>query len=130
MAMKARVKWNSLYYGVELRTQKRQFVISAMPNMVGRLDAAVLCTETMNGWRLPTFSEVETILDSIARVNALMDQNGGHKIDLESVVWLDGDYGHSRCLKTNEGLCYMLQNRQDTLSWWWARREFRLVMPL
>ena len=57
MAMKARVKWNSLYYGVEIRTQKRQFVVSAMPNMVGRLDAAVLCTETMNGWRLPTFSE-------------------------------------------------------------------------
>lgn len=67
---------------------------------------------------------------SIPRINALMDENGGHRIDLESILWLDGDYGHSRSLKVDEGLCYILQYRQDTLSWWWNRREFRMVMPL
>ena len=63
-------------------------------------------------------------------VHALMDENGGHRIDMESVLWLDGDYGYSRSLNVGEGLCYILQYRQDTLSWWWHRREFRLVMPL
>lgn len=129
-AMKAKVTWNSAFYGVEIHTERKHFVVSALPTMVGRLDAAVLCAETMNGWRLPTFSEMESILDSIARVNALMNENGGHRIDLASVMWLDGDYGHSRSLKRDEGLCYILQYRQDTLSWWWQRREFRLVMPL
>ena len=45
-------------------------------------------------------------------------------------LWLDGDYGHHRRLKVGEGLCYILQYRQDTMSWWWYRREIRLVMPL
>ena len=100
-----------------------------MPNMVGRLDAAVKCCETMGNWRLPTFREMELIMANISQVNALMEQNGGHPIDLESILWLDGDYGNSSALKTDEGLCYILQYRQDTLSWWWNRREFRLVMP-
>lgn len=97
--------------------------------MVGRLDAAVKCCETMGNWRLPTFREIELIVANISQVNALMEQNGGHPIDLESILWLDGDYGSSSSLKTDEGLCYILQYRQDTLSWWWNRREFRLVMP-
>ena len=97
--------------------------------MVGRLDAAVKCCETMGNWRLPTFREMELIVANISQINALMEQNGGHPIDLESILWLDGDYGHSSALKTDEGLCYILQYRQDTLSWWWNRREFRLVMP-
>lgn len=124
------VNWNSAFYGVEIRSGKKHFIVSAMPNMTGRLDTALRCVETMNGWRLPSFKEIETVADSIARVNELMDLNGGHRIDLESVLWLDGDYGHSRSLKVGEGLCYMLQYRQDTLSWWWSRMEFRLVMPL
>ena len=130
MSNQAKVCWNAFYYGVEIHAGKRRFVVSAMPNMVGRLDTAVRCMETMSGWRLPTFREMETIIGSIAQVNALMEQNGGHRIDLESVLWLDGDYGPSWSLKTNEGLCYILQYHQDTLSWWWNRREFRLVMPL
>ena len=127
---KSVVSWNYSHYGVELKSGNRHFVISAMPNMVGRLDAAVKCCETMGNWRLPTFREIELIAANISQVNALMEQNGGHPIDLESVLWLDGDYGHSSALKTDEGLCYILQYRQDTLSWWWNRREFRLVMPL
>lgn len=130
MRNQAKVCWSGTYYGVEIRAGKRRFIISAMPSMVGRLDTAVRCMETMSGWRLPTFREMEAIIGSIAQVNALMEQNGGHRIDLESVLWLDGDYGPSSALKTDEGLCYILQYRQDTLSWWWNRREFRLVMPL
>ena len=130
MATKTKVTWNSGLYGVEIRTKRHHFVVTAMPTMVGRLDAAVRCAETMEGWRLPTFGEMEAILDSIARVNALMIENGGHRIDLEGVMWLDGDYGLSRSLKTDEGLCYILQYRQDALCWWWNRREFRLVMSL
>ena len=126
---KSVVSWNYSHYGVELKSGNRHFVISAMPNMVGRLDAAVKCCETMGNWRLPTFREIELIAANISQVNALMEQNGGHPIDLESILWLDGDYGHSSALKTDEGLCYILQYRQDTLSWWWNRREFRLVMP-
>lgn len=128
--MKPRVKWNSAFYGVEIRAGKRHFIVSAMPNMIGRLDAAVRCMETMSGWRLPTFGEVEVIAGALAQVNALMDHNGGHRIDLESALWLDGDYGPSWALRTDEGLCYDLQYRQDTLSWWWSRREFRLVRPV
>lgn len=124
---KSVVSWNYSHYGVELKSGNRHFVISAMPNMVGRLDAAVKCCETMGNWRLPTFREIELIAANISQVNALMEQNGGHPLDLESVLWLDGDYGHSSALKTDEGLCYILQYRQDTLSWWWNRREFRLV---
>ena len=124
---KSVVSWNYSHYGVELKSGNRHFVISAMPNMVGRLDAAVKCSETMGNWRLPTFREIELIAANISQVNALMEQNGGHPLDLESVLWLDGDYGHSSALKTDEGLCYILQYRQDTLSWWWNRREFRLV---
>ena len=124
---KSVISWNHSRYGVELKSGNRHFVISAMPNMVGRLDAAVKCCETMGNWRLPTFREMELIVANISQVNALMEQNGGHPIDLESVLWLDGDYGHSSALKTDEGLCYILQYRQDTLSWWWNRREFRLV---
>ena len=127
---KSVISWNHSRYGVELRSGNRHFVISAMPNMVGRLDTAVKCCETMGNWRLPTFRETELIVANISQVNALMEQNGGHRIDLESVLWLDGDYGPSWSLKTNEGLCYILQYHQDTLSWWWNRREFRLVMPL
>lgn len=126
----ANVNWNSTFYGVEIRSGKKHFIISGMPNMTGRLDTAVRCAETMNGWRLPTFKEIGLIADAIPRINALMDENGGHRIDMESVLWLDGDYGHSRSLKVGEGLCFILQYRQDTLSWWWNRREFRLVMPL
>lgn len=126
----ANVNWNSTFYGVEIRSGKKHFIISGMPNMTGRLDTAVRCAETMNGWRLPTCKEIDLIADVIPRINALMDENGGHRIDMESVLWLDGDYGHSRSLKVGEGLCYILQYRQDTLSWWWNRREFRLVMPL
>ena len=126
----ANVNWNSTFYGVEIRSGKKHFIISGMPNMTGRLDTAVRCAETMNGWRLPTFKEIDLIADAIPRTNALMDEIGGHRIDMESVLWLDGDYGHSRSLKVGEGLCYILQYRQDTLSWWWNRREFRMVMPL
>ena len=126
---KSVISWNYSRYGVELKSGNRHFVISAMPNMVGRLDAAVKCCETMGNWRLPTFREMELIMANISQVNALMEQNGGHPIDLESILWLDGDYGSSSSLKTDEGLCYILQYRQDTLSWWWNRREFRLVMP-
>lgn len=126
----ANVNWNSTFYGVEIRSGKKHFIISGMPNMTGRLDTAVRCAETMNGWRLPTCKEIDLIADVIPRINALMDENGGHRIDMESVLWLDGYYGHSRSLKVGEGLCYILQYRQDTLSWWWNRREFRLVMPL
>lgn len=124
------IKWNSVYYGVEIRTDRKHFVVSAMPNMVGRLDTAVKCCETMANWRLPTYKEMEIIAGAVPKINALMAASGGHVIDLESVLWLDGDYGFSRNLKTEEGLCYILQYRQDTLSWWWNRREFRLVMPL
>lgn len=126
----SKVGWNSTYYGVEVDIGNRRFIISAMPNMIGRLDTAVKCCDTMAGWRLPTFKEVELIADNIAQINDLMEANGGHRIDLESVLWLDGDYGHYRRLKVGEGLCYMLQYRQDTTSWWWYRREIRLVMPL
>lgn len=127
---KSSISWNNSYYGVNLKSGNRHFVISAMPNMVGRLDAAVKCCETMGNWRLPTFREIELIVANISQVNALMEQNGGHRIDLESVLWLDGDYGSSSALKTDEGLCYILQYRQDALCWWWNRREFRLVMSL
>lgn len=130
MSRRNTVSWNNAFYGVEIRSGKKHFIISGMPNMTGRLDTAVRCAETMNGWRLPTFKEIDLIADSIPRINALMDENGGHRIDMESILWLDGDYGHSRSLKVGEGLCYILQYRQDTLSWWWNRREFRLVMPL
>lgn len=131
MSMKTVVlSWNPIFYGVEIKSAKKHFIVSAMPNMTGRLDAAVKCCETMGNWRLPTFKEMEMIADAIPRINALMDENGGHRIDMESVLWLDGDYGHSRSLKVGEGLCFILQYRQDTLSWWWNRREFRLVMPL
>lgn len=130
MSRRNTVSWNNAFYGVEIKSAKKHFIVSAMPNMTGRLDAAVKCCETMGNWRLPTFKEMEMIADSIPRINALMDENGGHRIDLESILWLDGDYGHSRSLKVDEGLCYILQYRQDTLSWWWNRREFRLVMPL
>lgn len=130
MSRRNTVSWNNAFYGVEIKSAKKHFIVSAMPNMTGRLDAAVKCCETMGNWRLPTFKEVEMIADAIPRINALMDENGGHRIDLESILWLDGDYGHSRSLKVDEGLCYILQYRQDTLSWWWNRREFRLVMPL
>ena len=124
------ITWNSTHYGVEVQSAKKNFIISAMPNMIGRLDTAVKCCDTMAGWRLPTFKEVELIADNIAQINDLMEANGGHRIDLESVLWLDGDYGHYRRLKVGEGLCYILQYRQDTTSWWWYRREIRLVMPL
>lgn len=130
MSRRNTVSWNNAFYGVEIKSAKKHFIVSAMPNMTGRLDAAVKCCETMGNWRLPTFKEMEMIADSIPRINALMDENGGHRIDLESILWLDGDYGHSRSLKVDEGLCYILQYRQDTLSWWWNRREFRMVMPL
>ena len=126
----ASITWNSARYGVEVQSDKKHFVISAMPNMIGRLDAAVKCCDTMAGWRLPTFKEVELIADNIAQINTLMEANGGHRIDLESVLWIDGDYGHYRRLKVDEGLCYILQYRQDTTSWWWYRREIRLVMPM
>lgn len=130
MSRRNTVSWNNTFYGVEIKSAKKHFIVSAMPNMTGRLDAAVKCCETMGNWRLPTFKEMEMIADAIPRINALMDENGGHRIDMESVLWLDGDYGYSRSLKVGEGLCYILQYRQDTLSWWWNRREFRLVMPL
>lgn len=130
MSRRNTVSWNNAFYGVEIKSAKKHFIVSAMPNMTGRLDAAVKCCETMGNWRLPTFKEMEMIADAIPRINALMDENGGHRIDLESILWLDGDYGHSRSLNVGEGLCYILQYRQDTLSWWWKRREFRLVMPL
>jgi hypothetical protein len=122
--------WNAAYFGVSVQSSSRHFVVSAMPNMIGRLDTAVKCCETMGNWHLPTYKEMEVIADAIPNINALMEENGGHRIDLESVLWLDGDYGHSSSLKVGEGLCYILQYRQDTLSWWWNRREFRLVMPL
>ena len=122
--------WNAAYFGVSVQSNSRHFVVSAMPNMIGRLDTAVKCCETMGNWHLPTYKEMEIIADAIPNINALMEENGGHRIDLESVLWLDGDYGHSSGLKVGEGLCYILQYRQDTLSWWWNRREFRLVMPL
>ena len=124
------ITWNSAHYGVEVQSPKKNFIISAMPNMIGRLDTAVKCCDTMAGWRLPTFKEVELIADNIAQINTLMEANGGHRIDLESVLWIDGDYGHYRRLKVDEGLCYILQYRQDTTSWWWYRREIRLVMPM
>ena len=126
----ASLTWNSARYGVEVQSDKKHFVISAMPNMIGRLDAAVKCCGTMTGWRLPTFKEAELIAENISQINDLMETNGGHRIDLESILWLDGDYGHHRCLKVGEGLCYILQYRQDTMSWWWYRREIRLVMPV
>lgn len=128
--MKTDIRWNSTYYGVEVRSHKKNFIISAMPNMVGRLDAAVKCCETMSPWRLPTYKEVELIADNLPQINALMESNAGHNLDYESVLWLDGDYGHYRDLKVGEGLCYILQYRKDTTSWWWYRREIRLVMPL
>ena len=127
---KKTIKWNSSYYGVEISNGKRRFILSAMPNMVGRLDTAVRCCETMSNWRLPTFKEMEMIADSVTMINALMEQNGGHPIDMESVLWLDGDYGQSTGLKVGEALCYILQYHKDTLCWWWHRREIRLVMPL
>ena len=79
MSNQAKVCWNASYYGVEIHAGKRRFVVSAMPNMVGRLDTAVRCMETMSGWRLPTFKEVETIIGSIAQVNALMEQGMSRK---------------------------------------------------
>lgn len=130
MSNHAKVRWNSTYYGVEIEARNRHFILSAMPNMVGRLDCAVKCCETMGNWRLPTFKEMELIAASIPQINALMEQNGGHPMDLESILWLNGDYGYSTGLKVSEGLCYILQYRKDTLSWWWYRREIRLVMPL
>ena len=126
----ASLTWNSARYGVEVQSDKKHFVISAMPNMIGRLDAAVKCCDTMAGWRLPTFKEAELIAENISQIYDLMEANGGHRIDLESILWLDGDYGHHRRLKVGEGLCYILQYRQDTMSWWWYRREIRLVMPV
>lgn len=126
----ASITWNSARYGVEVQSDKKHFVISAMPNMIGRLDAAVKCCDTMPGWRLPTFKEAELIAENISQINDQMEANGGHRIDLESILWLDGDYGHHRRLKVGEGLCYILQYRQDTTSWWWYRREIRLVMPV
>ena len=128
--MKTDIRWNSAYYGVELCSSKRRFILSAMPNMVGRLDAAVKCCDTMSSWRLPTYKEMELIAENLSQINALMEENGGHVLDYESVLWLDGDYGHYRNLKVGEGLCYILQHRKDTTSWWWYRREIRLVMPL
>lgn len=126
----ASLTWNSARYGVEVQSYKKHFVISAMPNMIGRLDAAVKCCDTMAGWRLPTFKEAELIAENISQINDLMEANGGHRIDMESILWLDGDYGHHRRLKVGEGLCYILQYRQDIMSWWWYRREIRLVMPV
>ena len=130
MSKKAKVRWNSTYYGIEIETGSTHFVLSAMPNMIGRLDAAVKCCETMGNWRLPTFREMEEVAVNVSQINALMAQNGGHPLDLESILWLSGDYGSSTSLKTGEGLCYILQYRKDTLSWWRNRREIRLVMPL
>ena len=130
MSKKAKVRWNSTYYGVEIEAGSKHFVLSAMPNMIVRLDAAVKCCETMGNWRLPTFREMEEVAVNVSQINALMAQNGGHPLDLESILWLSGDYGSSTSLKTGEGLCYILQYRKDTLSWWWNRREMRLVMPL
>ena len=130
MSKKAKVRWNSTYYGVEIEAGSKHFVLSAMPNMIGHLDAAVKCCETMGNWRLPTFREMEEVAVNVSQINALMAQNGGHPLDLESILWLSGDYGSSTSLKTGEGLCYILQYRKDTLSWWWNRREIRLVMPL
>ena len=130
MSNKSKVCWNTTYYGVEIDVGNKHFVISAMPNMIGRLDAAVKCCETMGNWRLPTFREMEEVAVNVSQINALMAQNGGHPLDLESILWLSGDYGSSTSLKTGEGLCYILQYRKDTLSWWWNRREIRLVMPL
>ena len=130
MSKKAKVRWNSTYYGIEIETGSKHFVLSAMPNMIGRLDAAVKCCETMGNWRLPTFREMGEVAVNVSQINALMAQNGGHPLDLESILWLSGDYGSSTSLKTGEGLCYILQYRKDTLSWWWNRREIRLVMPL
>ena len=114
------IRWNSAYYGVEVQTARKRFVVSGMPNMVGRLDAAVKCCETMGNWRLPVFGEMDVIAANLQQINAVMQQNGGHRIDLESVLWL----------KRDEGLCYILQLRKDTLSEWWSRREIRLVMSL
>jgi hypothetical protein len=130
MSNKSKVCWNTTYYGVEIDVGNKHFVISAMPNMIGRLDAAVKCCETMGNWRLPTYKEIELVAHLLPHINALMGQNGGHPIDLESILWLSGDYGSSTGLKTGEGLCYILQYRMDTLSWWWNRREIRLVMPV
>ena len=124
------IRWNSAYYGVEVQIDRKRFVISGMPNMVGRLDAAVKCCETMGNWRLPVFGEMDLIAANLQQINAVMQQNGGHRMDKESVLWLNGDYGHSTALKRDEGLCYILQLRKDTLSEWWCRREIRLVMSL
>lgn len=93
MSRRNTVSWNNAFYGVEIKSAKKHFIVSAMPNMTGRLDAAVKCCETMGNWRLPTFKEMEMIADSIPRINALMDENGGHRIDLESILWLAGTMG-------------------------------------
>lgn len=128
--METDLRWNSTHYGVEVHAGKRSFIVSAMPNMVGRLDCAVKCCETMSSWRLPTYKEAELMAMKLPQINCLMEINGGHRIDNEAVLWLDGDYGHSRSLKVQEGLCYLLPYRKDTTSDWWCRREIRLVMPL
>jgi hypothetical protein len=73
---------------------------------------------------------MDLIAANLQQINAVMQQNGGHRMDQESVLWLNGDYGHSTALKRDEGLCYILQLRKDTLSEWWCRREIRLVMSL
>lgn len=122
------ISWNSSLYGVEIKAGKKHFVISAMPSMVGRLDTALKCCETMGNWRLPTFKEIKMVAESLQQINALMTENGGHRIDRESIMWISGDYGHSSSLKVNEGLCYILDYQEDTLCWWWRRHEFRLVM--
>ena len=59
------ISWDNSYYGVNHKSGNRHFVVSAKPKMVGCLDAAVKCCETMGNWRLPTFREMELIAANI-----------------------------------------------------------------
>lgn len=78
MSMKAvALSWNPIFYGVEIKSAKKHFIVSEMPNMTGRLDAAVKCCETMGIHAASMLAKVSATYSSIVRIHCPGGGTGG-----------------------------------------------------
>jgi hypothetical protein len=87
--MEPTIKWNADLFGVEIKTEKRHFVISAMPDLYMSDNEAVRFFDSPQGrgehaWRLPKVAEWRIISAFLNEVNDMMLKNGGFVISIYS----------------------------------------------
>ena len=88
--MKPKITWNADKFGVEIKTENKHFVISAMPSMVMPWNDAVRYYNGNEEWRLPSREELLLVAANFDDVNAIIKKNGGHK--MAGWFWASDEY--------------------------------------